>query len=201
MTTRSVYVAGPMRGHDSFNFPAFDAAAAELRADGWEVFSPAEHDRDDGFDETLNSLEGFDLRKAFQWDVEKIFEADAIYMLRGWETSAGATLEKAIAEFVGSEVLYQAPENILEEANRLVHGDRQAAYGHPIDDFTRTGRMWAAILGVEDVTPEHVGLCMVAVKLSRQVNAPKRDNLVDAAGYAATVAMVDEERKRRLADI
>lgn len=88
------------------------------------------------------------------------------------------------------------PENILEEANRLVHGDRQAAYGHPLDDFTRTAQIWAAILGAP-VTAEQVGLCMIGVKLSRQCNAPKRDNMTDAAGYAATVQMCVEERARR----
>jgi hypothetical protein len=86
--------------------------------------------------------------------------------------------------------------NILEEANSLVHGDRQAAYGHPLDDFTRTAAMWAAILG-HPVTAEQVGLCMCAVKISRQVNHPKRDNLVDLAGYAATVEMVLDEKYRR----
>lgn len=89
------------------------------------------------------------------------------------------------------------PETILEEAQRLVHGERQAAYGHPLDDFTRTGRLWAAILGIREVTPQQVGLCMIAVKLSRQCNAPKRDNMTDAAGYAATVQMVVDERIRR----
>lgn len=86
--------------------------------------------------------------------------------------------------------------NILEEANSLVNGNRQADYGHPLDDFQRTAKMWTAILGFP-VTPEQVGLCMCAVKISRQVNHPKRDNLVDLAGYAATVEMVIEERKRR----
>jgi hypothetical protein len=89
--------------------------------------------------------------------------------------------------------------NILEEANSLVHGDRQAAYGHPLDDFSRTAKMWSAILGHE-VTAEQVGLCMCAVKLSRQVNKPKRDNLVDLAGYAATVQMVLDEKYRRSTD-
>lgn len=87
-------------------------------------------------------------------------------------------------------------ETILQEAQRLVHGDRQADYGHPLDDFTRTGQMWAAILGVP-VTPEQVGLCMAAVKISRQCNRPKRDNMTDLAGYAATVDMVVSERDRR----
>lgn len=37
-------------------------------------------------------------------------------------------------------------ETILQEAQRLVHGDRQGSYGHPLDDYTRTGTMWGAIL-------------------------------------------------------
>lgn len=87
---------------------------------------------------------------------------------------------------------------ILEEAQKLVYGDRQASYGHPLDDFTRTAAMWSAILG-HPVTAQQVGLCMCAVKISRQVNAPKRDNLVDLAGYAATVELVIDEEKKRAA--
>lgn len=87
-------------------------------------------------------------------------------------------------------------ESALQEAQRLVHGDRGAAYGHPLEDFSRSAAMWSAILGVS-VTAEQVGLCMIAVKISRQCNAPKRDNMVDAAGYAETVQMCIDERKRR----
>lgn len=90
-------------------------------------------------------------------------------------------------------------ETILQEAQRLVHGDRQADYGHPLDDFSKTAKMWSGILGVE-VTAEQVGLCMCCVKISRQLNRPKRDNMTDLAGYAATVQMCVEERQRRAAD-
>lgn len=89
-------------------------------------------------------------------------------------------------------------ETVLEEAQRLTGGDRRADYGHPIDDFTRTGVMWGAILDIgRAVEPEEVGLCMAALKISRQVNKPKRDNLVDGAGYLRTVEMVIDERERR----
>ena len=37
-----VYIAGPMSGIENSNFPAFHAAAAELRALGHEVVNPAE---------------------------------------------------------------------------------------------------------------------------------------------------------------
>ena len=79
--------------------------------------------------------------------------------------------------------------NILTAADSLVNGKRQSDYGHPLEDFTRTAKIWTAILGVE-ITPEQVGLCMIGVKLSRQVHCPKADNLVDIAGYAQTVQMV-----------
>lgn len=80
-----------------------------------------------------------------------------------------------------------AEPTILEEAQSLVYGDRQASYGHPFDDYTRTARMWEAILGMTPytITPRVACLMMAAVKISREVNKPKRDNLVDLAGYAA----------------
>jgi hypothetical protein len=87
-------------------------------------------------------------------------------------------------------------ETTLQEAQRLVHGERQGDYGHPLDDFSRTAAMWSAILSVP-ISAEQVGLCMMAVKISRQCNRPKRDNMVDAAGYAETVQMVINEKQRR----
>jgi hypothetical protein len=87
-------------------------------------------------------------------------------------------------------------ESILDEAKRIVHGDRGENYGHPFEDFSRTAQIWSAILGV-DVTPENVALCMVGLKISREVNRPKRDNIVDGAGYFETLQMVKEERRRR----
>lgn len=87
-------------------------------------------------------------------------------------------------------------ETILEEAQRLVHGPRQQAYGHPADDFGRTGRLWGAILGLPDaVPPDLVALCLVAVKISREVNAPKRDNRVDGAGYFETLDLIRQRQE------
>lgn len=81
--------------------------------------------------------------------------------------------------------------SILIEADGLVNGDRAKAYGHPSKDFERTAAMWSAILGFP-VEPRMVGLCMIALKISRECNAHKRDNLVDIAGYAQTVQMVED---------
>jgi len=86
--------------------------------------------------------------------------------------------------------------SILTQAEELINGDRRADYGHPLDDFTRTAHMWQAILGVR-VSPEQVGLCMVALKMSRFLNKPKNDNLVDGAGYFGTIEMIQNEREKR----
>lgn len=93
-------------------------------------------------------------------------------------------------------------ETILQEAQRLVHGNRGADYGHPLDDFARTAKMWSGLFrdllrpGVEFEAP-HVGMGMVCVKLSREMNKPKRDNMTDGAGYCETVQMCREEIARR----
>lgn len=103
------------------------------------------------------------------------------------------------AAYVGEPpfVAKRSSESILVEAQRLVAGSRQTAYGHPADDFTKTGRMWGAILGIPDVSPEKVGLCLAAVKISREVNAHKRDNLTDLAGYALAVDLIEQRKAGR----
>lgn len=90
-------------------------------------------------------------------------------------------------------------ESPLEEALRLTTGDRQSAYGHPLEDFSRTAGLWTALLGAKlrsPITPEEVALAMVCVKMSRQQNKAKRDNIVDMAGYVNCLHMVIEEQDR-----
>lgn len=98
------------------------------------------------------------------------------------------------------------PESELEEATRLINGARQAAYSHPLDDYTCTGRLWGALLAhagwtppAEDsaVSPELACMMMVCVKLSREAHLHKRDNIVDGAGYFGCVGLIHDERARR----
>lgn len=93
------YLAGPMRGFHKFNFPAFDAAAEEIRKLGWEVISPADIDRENGFDPEDD--EEPDLLPIIKRDVKAILECDAIIMLPGWENSTGANAEIGLAYWAG----------------------------------------------------------------------------------------------------
>jgi len=87
-------------------------------------------------------------------------------------------------------------DNILDLANSAVGGDRGDDYGHPLDDFTRSAQMISGLLG-HPVKPSDVPLIMICIKLSRQKNQYKADNLVDIAGYALTAEMVHDEAIKR----
>jgi len=97
-----VYLAGPMRGYPAYNFPAFHAAAKELRALGHEVWSPAERDEQEGFNPTTDVAQP--LKYYMLFDLPAVLNADAVVVLPGWEKSVGANLEVHVARTCGMPV-------------------------------------------------------------------------------------------------
>ena len=73
---------------------------------------------------------------------------------------------------------------ILNTADELINGDREAHYGTPQENFARIAQGWSVLLEA-DVTPEQVALCMAWLKMARLVNGPHEDSYVDAAAYMA----------------
>ena len=208
-TKQAVYIAGPMRGIPYYNFPAFDAAADALRCAGYTVVSPADLDREAGFDamdcppdtDWGAIPDGFNFHACVRRDIDGVVRSDALYLLPGWERSEGARAEKVIAEWLGRDVLFapcarQAPEpTILDEAKGHVYGDRGADYGHPADDHGKVAGAISALLADKlrvPLTALDVELVMIVVKLSRLAHKYKRDSVVDIAGYAATMEMSEE---------
>lgn len=102
-----IYLSGPMSGYKHYNFPAFDAAAYILTAQGHQVFNPAEQDRLKGFDaaglEGHEAAEhGFDLRAALKADLNWIIDhAEGLVTLPGWRDSRGAQAEVRLAWALG----------------------------------------------------------------------------------------------------
>jgi len=82
-------------------------------------------------------------------------------------------------------------ENILHEADRLTSSDRRKEYGGATESFSRIAALWSVVLDTK-VTPQQVVLCMIQLKVARQMNGYKRDSLVDIAGYARTGEMVQD---------
>lgn len=97
-----------------------------------------------------------------------------------------------------------AAVTILAEADRLVATDRQADYGHPLDNFTNIAVLWNAYTTAikrDRLEPEDVAHMMVLLKLAREAHKPKRDNRVDGAGYFKVADLIHEERARRATKI
>ena len=123
--------------------------------------------------------------------------------INAWNVDAreGQTVKASASGAVERQVSAVAErQSVLIEADGLVHGDRNASYGHPLDDMSRTAGMVSAMLAHKLSAPlsaEDIAYIMCCVKLSRQINKPKRDNLVDLAGYAECADWMIEERKDR----
>lgn len=91
-----IYIAGPMTGVPDLNFPAFNAAAARLRAAGHEVVNPAE----------INPDPGMSWVDCMRRDIPALCTCEAIAMLPGWGQSKGATLEHFIAMKLELDVIH-----------------------------------------------------------------------------------------------
>lgn len=87
------------------------------------------------------------------------------------------------------------PRSILQEADEIAGKDRSRDYGHPYENHRRIADIWNVQLGPKlktPISPREVALMMIGLKLAREVNTQKRDNLVDCAGYVKMVDMIDE---------
>ena len=83
-------------------------------------------------------------------------------------------------------------EKILQEAERLINGDRAKDYGDAYVNHKRIADMWSVVFGKE-VTVRQVILCMIAMKVARLVHDSKEDSWVDVCGYAALGGELDAE--------
>lgn len=90
-----VYVAGPMTGIADFNYPAFNAVADQLRAQGYEVENPADH----------GTVEGAQWADYMAYDLTRLGLCGMVAVLPGWENSKGARLEVHIARELGMPIV------------------------------------------------------------------------------------------------
>jgi len=89
-----VYIAGPMTGIAELNRQAFERAANQLRAMGYEPVIPGDlHLRDTPYGEALRNA------------IRAMLDCDQYTLLDGWGNSRGARLEHEVAHAVGMKLL------------------------------------------------------------------------------------------------
>lgn len=175
-----MYLSGPMRGLEDFNYPKFNSLAKLYRDAGFTVHNPAE---------SFNGATDKQFKEYMRLDFEMVLDSDVIFMLIGWNNSEGARLEWQMAKALGLEIRYEAGADVGEsvelEAARIVrNGAREKSYGHPGSDFARTGQYWG-------VAKQEVALRMIQLKISRLIATPAhRDSVVDLIGYAICYARI-----------
>jgi hypothetical protein len=104
-----VYLAGPMSNLPQFNFPAFYAATAALRAAGYDVVSPAELDDEEDAGAAMSSKDGSPESAKRTWgdflarDVKLLADTGitGIIFLPDWQKSKGAKLEAFVGVLMG----------------------------------------------------------------------------------------------------
>lgn len=113
---KRVYIAGPMSGHEDFNYPAFNQAAATLRGFGYFVENPAENNL------PANSEWADYMKKA----IPQMLTCDMVILLKGWPRSKGANIEFNLAKDLGLEVIYF--DDLVKQINDLMQ--RCRSYNH-----------------------------------------------------------------------
>lgn len=90
------YICGPMTGIKDFNRPAFNITAALLEEGGDVALNPAV------LPSGLSQFQYMDICMAM------LRSAEAIFLLNGWELSAGAQAEVALAHKLGLKMIEQS---------------------------------------------------------------------------------------------
>lgn len=99
-----IYIAGPMKGWPDWNYPAFNAAEARLRAAGASVVNPAALGEKYGspaeIDADPQKMDALVLE-----ELQALGTCEAIYLLPSWQWSRGARKELQLALARGLSII------------------------------------------------------------------------------------------------
>jgi hypothetical protein len=124
------YLAGPMTGLPKLNFPAFMAAAKQLRSEGHQIWNPAENDLNNGIDPNRPSAKP-PLAWFMRIDLPAVCNSHGLFVLPGWRQSPGAQRESIVAVWCGLPVVDYETRKVVYPGiygglNYAIHQARQA---------------------------------------------------------------------------
>jgi ribosomal protein L37AE/L43A len=90
--------------------------------------------------------------------------------------------------------------SILEEADKIINGDRATSYGNPLDMCNKIALFWEGIIG-KRISAEDVALMMILLKVARETNKHSKDNILDIAGYAGVHEKITKLRAKKTINI
>ena len=93
--------------------------------------------------------------------------------------------------------------DVVDQAIKTVNGERQKDYGSPYDDFTRVSGALSSLGfcfrepngNIRTLEAKDIPIVMVMVKLSREVNHHKDENIIDGIGYFKCLDQVHVRQK------
>jgi hypothetical protein len=103
---------------------------------------------------------------------------------------------------------YPVSENVLDEAKRLIEGDRAEAYGSPLNQYEKLAELWSVMLDTK-ITAEQAVMLLIGMKLlraydqtprtsegvlTREEKTKHRDSIVDIAGYSGVLGKIEQEK-------
>jgi len=83
---------------------------------------------------------------------------------------------------------------ILETAKELLNGDRAKAYGDVVENFEAIAAVSNVLLRRKGkkLDVEDIAIVLVALKMAREGNMHKDDNLIDGAAYLNILSIMNE---------
>ena len=93
---KKIYISGKITNNANYKAD-FEAAELALKIAGFQPVNPAEEKLPDGAT----------WADYMRHDIKLLCDCDAIYMLDGWQESAGAKIEHKLARKLGIEIIYE----------------------------------------------------------------------------------------------
>ena len=108
---KKIYISGPISGHDlEERRKAFALAQKRCEEAGYDVFNPMSNGL------PANSSTAEHMKR----DLETLLQCDSIYMMNGWNHSAGCHTEFVVATSIGCSFVFESLAYCEEENGKYI---------------------------------------------------------------------------------